>query len=346
VPDPAPLRLGVIGCGRIAQVVHLPAIAKSPAVELVAVSDPSPTLSAGVGARYGVPGLTDTGALLAADLDAVLIAVPDRLHLPLATRALAADRHVLLEKPSAATAAEGAQLAEAADKAGLTLQIGAMRRHDPALRWARDRVPELGELLVADLAYRLPTRLRASTEAALFPAMVVDESVRAGEAAYKADRPAYLLRTHGAHVFDTVRFFLGEVAEVRAQLARRGPDLHWQVSLATDRGLATVAITANTHSDYAEHVTLHGAGGELRVESYFPFYRRSSTVALFTEEDQLWRSPALGAVDPYQRQLEAFAQAVRTGSPAEPDGWDGLAALRLIEATAASVAAGGDPVRP
>jgi predicted dehydrogenase len=51
-------------------------------------------------------------------------------------------------------------------------------------------------------------------------------------------------------------------------------------------------------------------------------------------------------VDPYQRQLEAFADAVRTGRPAEPDGWDGLAALRVIEATAASVAAGGDPVRP
>jgi predicted dehydrogenase len=346
VPDTAPLRIGVVGCGRIAQVVHLPAVAKSAAVELVAVSDPSPTLATGVGDRYGVPGFTDTADLLAADLDAVLVAVPDRLHLPLGRQALAAGRHVLLEKPSAATADEARELAEVADKAGLTLQIGAMRRHDPAIRWARDRVPELGELLVSDFAYRLPTALRASTEATLFPALVVDESVRTAEAAHKTDRPAYLLRTHGAHVFDSVRFFLGDVREVRARLARQGSDLHWQVSLDTARGLAVVAITANTHADYAEHVELYGAAGQLRIESYFPFYRRSSTVSAFDEAAQVWTGPAFGAVDPYQRQLEAFAAAVRTGAPTEPDGWDGWAALRLIEATAASVAAGGAPVQP
>ena len=71
------LRLGVIGCGRIAQVAHLPAIAKEASVQLVAVSDPSLVLATAVGARYGVPGYTDTADLLREDLDAVLIAVPD-----------------------------------------------------------------------------------------------------------------------------------------------------------------------------------------------------------------------------------------------------------------------------
>lgn len=343
--DQQPLRLGVIGCGRIAQVVHLPAIAKAAGVQLVGVSDPSPVLSRGVAARYDVPGYTETARLLAEqDVQAVLIAVPDRFHLPLARAALEAGLHVLLEKPSAATAAEGLELAELADKSELTVQIGAMRRHDPALHFARERVAAVGELLAASFTYRLPTTLRTITEAALFPAMVVDESVRAGEAQFKADRESYLLRTHGAHVFDSVRFLLGEVSEVRAQLAQAGSDLHWQGSMATERGLAAFAITANTHSDYAEQVEVFGSAGEVRIESYFPFYRRSSTVSAFDEASQRWESPAFGAVDPYLRQLEAFAESIRTGTSVEPDAWDGLAALRLIEACALSVAGNGQAV--
>ena len=80
-PPPGPaLRLGLIGCGRIAQVAHLPAIAKSADVRLVAVSDPSTVLADAVARRYGVASYTRTGDLLQAGLDAVLIAVPDRFH--------------------------------------------------------------------------------------------------------------------------------------------------------------------------------------------------------------------------------------------------------------------------
>jgi predicted dehydrogenase len=342
----ASLRIGVIGCGRIAQVVHLPAIAKSGSVQLIGVSDRSDVLALGVAARYGVPGYTDAEKLLQADIDAVLIAVPDRFHLPVALQALGSGKHVLLEKPAASTAAESITLCEAAEQAGVRLQIGAMRRHDPAIRYAREAVASLEGILAADFTYRLPTKLRTVTEATLFPAVVSDESVRADEARHKADRESYLLRTHGAHVFDSIRFYMGEVDEVRCLLSRSGADLHWQGTLSTDRGLASFAITANTHSDYSEEVRIFGDAGELRVESYFPFYRQSSSVRVFHESTQTWTSPAFGAIDPYQRQLEAFAAAVTTGGQTDPNGHDGVAALQIIEAVAQSVARDGAPVAP
>ncbi len=340
-----PLRLGVIGCGRIAQVAHLPAIAKSAAVELVAVSDPSTVLAEGVGRRYGVASFTDTARLLELDrLDAVVIAVPDRYHGPLTRQALEAGRHVLLEKPAATTSVEAAELEELAKARSLLVQIGAMRRHDPGLQYAHDAVDSIGDLLTATFWYRLPTRLRASTEAALFPPTVVDDQVRSVEAGFKADRRTYLLRTHGAHVFDTVRYLLGEVIEVQAALDTAGADLCWNGALRTSCVRARFDITANVHGEYAEGIDLFGSAGQISVRAQFPFYRKASQVGVFHEQQSAWTTPEYGAADPYQRQVEAFAAAVRDGGGVDPDAHDGVEALRIIEAVHRSTASDGATV--
>src|SRR5580704_11030322 len=265
----APLRLGLIGCGRIAQVAHLPAIAKSADVRLAAVSDPSPVLARAIGRRYDVPGYTDTEELLQAGLDA--------------------------------------ELRDLAVKLDRTVQVGAMRRHDPGVQYARAALDRLGPIASATFWYRLPTVLRASTEAALFPPLVVDESVR-------------------------------------SELSRSGRDLHWRGSLRTSRAPASFEISANVHANYSEGVEVFGEHGAVSVRSYFPFYRQASSVRVFAEQSLEWTLPDYGAVDPYQRQLEAFARSVRQGEPADPDARDGVEALRLIEATAASAHRDGLPV--
>src|SRR3954452_11288917 len=134
------VRVGLVGCGRIAQVAHLPAMEKTDAVRLVAVCDPSAAVAAAVARRYGVPAsYTDHAALLAdPDIEAVLVTAPDRFHHAIATAALAAGRHVLVEKPLAPSVAEAEDLARRVPRSGLVLQVGAMKRHDPGLRYARD----------------------------------------------------------------------------------------------------------------------------------------------------------------------------------------------------------------
>ena len=116
-----PVRLGLIGCGRIAQVAHLPAIEKTDQVELTMVCDGNEYTANAVARRYGVPAATTDSAEVFAspDVDAVLIAVPDRFHESLVSQALAAGKHVLIEKPLAATVEECERLVAAAAESGL-----------------------------------------------------------------------------------------------------------------------------------------------------------------------------------------------------------------------------------
>ena len=339
------VRLGVIGCGRIAQVAHLPAIAKADGVELVGVSDPSRMLVESVARQYGVTAYTETDTLLDDDIDAVVIAVPDRLHLPLGLQALNAGKHVLLEKPAASDSDQAQQLVRAAEAADRKLQIGAMRRHDPGMRYAAKAIGELGQLMTVSLWYRIQGKLRAPTEAALFPPTAIDDDVRRGEASHKADRRRYLLATHGAHVFDTMRMLVGDPSIVHAHLAQVGGDFSWHGNARiADGALCGFELSANVHSEYAEGIEVYGERGHVRVRSYFPFYRRTSEVRYFDEASGEAREPEFGATDPYQRQVEAFARAIVDGTPTTPSGEDGVAALRIIEAVAASAASDGQGV--
>lgn len=110
-------RIGIIGLGKIAQDQHLPVIAANPAFELAAVSS-TRGLSAG-----GAPSFRTAGEMLAAvpDLDAVAVCTPPQVRYELAREALLAGKHVLLEKPPAATISELAQLQTIAERAGRVL---------------------------------------------------------------------------------------------------------------------------------------------------------------------------------------------------------------------------------
>jgi predicted dehydrogenase len=332
------LRMAVVGLGRIAQVAHLPALEKAEGVELVAVSDPSEEVAAAVAARYRVSVATSDLAEVLADasVEAVLVAAPDRFHFAIAAAVLQAGKHVLVEKPLAATPAEAGELAELVATTGLVLQVGAMKRHDPGLEFAKEFVAaQLGQARSFNAWYRIGD-LRPGIEAALFPHVYADRAARTLEATFKEDRARYLLATHGAHVFDTVRFLLGDVASVVARHRADGRDQAWQVLLTTANGaVGTVALTVDVPGLPSEGIEILGSAGTVRVDTHFPFYRRAATVHAYAGGQTV--SPNLVDGDAYERQLEAFARTIRTGGQPSPDVGDGLAALRLIAAVAQAV---------
>ena len=110
-------RIGIIGLGKIAQDQHLPIIAANPAFALAATSS-TRGLTAG-----GVPGFRSSAEMLAAmpELDAVAICTPPQVRYEIAREALLAGKHVLLEKPPAATISELAHLQTLAERAGRVL---------------------------------------------------------------------------------------------------------------------------------------------------------------------------------------------------------------------------------
>lgn len=341
--DRSRIRLGVIGAGRIAQVAHLPAAVKAKGIELVAVCDASRMLADAVADRYGVVARHDVAALLELDLDAVLIAVPDRLHLPIGLEAIGAGRHVLMEKPLASTSADAERLVGAAAAAGVRLQTGSMKRHDPGLEHARASLPRIGRIVSMQSWYRVMAASRAGIQRTLFPDQVVDAEVRAAEDAQKARSDGYRLLTHGAHLFDGLRYLAGDLAWLRCDMASLGDDRTWHgtAGIARGGGLASFELSVNVHAEWSEGIDIHGELGHIRVRSPYVFAKLGSSVEVYVEQERVSSVPHFDHTDPFTRQLEAFARSILEDLPTEPSPEDGVAAVRLIEAAAASVAEGG-----
>ncbi|WP_428375717.1 Gfo/Idh/MocA family protein [Lichenicoccus sp.] len=112
------LTIGIVGYGQIARMQHAPALAASSGLRLAAIANP-----VAVQGPPGVPVYASLAEMLQCqpELDAVALCTPPQIRYGLARQALDAGRHVLLEKPPAATPAEIADLARHADKLGLTL---------------------------------------------------------------------------------------------------------------------------------------------------------------------------------------------------------------------------------
>ncbi|MDR7332066.1 Gfo/Idh/MocA family oxidoreductase [Roseateles asaccharophilus] len=129
------LKLGLVGIGKIARDQHIPAIAADPRFELVATASRNASVD-------GVAAFTSVEALLAAvpELDAISICTPPQAHFQAALAALRAGKHVMLEKPPAATTREIALLQEEAARHGRTLFQTWHSRFAPAVSAARDWV--------------------------------------------------------------------------------------------------------------------------------------------------------------------------------------------------------------
>jgi predicted dehydrogenase len=343
IPEADQIRLGVVGCGRISQVAHLPAIAKAGSVELRAVCDASPQVATAMAERYGVSAHTETAALLNDDIDAVVVAVPDQAHAVVAREALLAGRHVLIEKPIAETITQAEELRELACSSGLQLQVASMKRYDPGVQYAAGAVRRLGSLRSVTGWYRVMARLRAPVEATLFPPLVVDPAIEAREAEYKTEhRSQHLLVTHGVHTFDLLRYLGGDYEITGAVLSDNGRDYSWH-ALGRYAGAAALSIevTASVHAEWSEGFDLYGDLGHVRLRCPFPFTRQASSVRYFDEASQAYATPVFGDTDPYKRQVEAFAQAIMAGTPATPSAGDGIEALRVADAIRHAAQAAG-----
>jgi predicted dehydrogenase len=132
------VRIGLIGAGGIAEYTARD-IQSHPDARVVAIADPSLERANALAERHaGAVALSDPAQLLARDdIDAVYVAVPNRLHAGLATRALEHGKHVLLEKPFAMNLAEAEATVAAADRHGRLLMLGMNQRFDANVQRAR-----------------------------------------------------------------------------------------------------------------------------------------------------------------------------------------------------------------
>lgn len=334
------LRVGVLGCGPIAQFAHLESCAKARNADLYAICDAAPDLLARMGATYAVPHTySDYDAMLAnPDVEAVIIATSDAFHVPMSIRALEAGKAVLCEKPIGVAVGEVEELRDVVDRTGLVLQVGHMKRFDPGLEAARDFIQtEIGQLLALKAWYCDSTHRYSMTDA-VQPLPVTSRHANKPKDDPKADLRRYYMLAHGSHLVDTARFLCGEITEVHTRLAERFGAYCWFVETSFANGtLGHLDLTVAVRMDWHEGFQLYGEHGSILAKTYNPWYYRSSDVEIFAEKDAAWRRPLGADGHFFRRQLEGFAEAVLDGAPMRGAGIeDGLASVRAMAAIAES----------
>jgi predicted dehydrogenase len=201
------VRVGVIGCGAVAELVHLPAYQEMPLAKLVAVCDKNEERAKEMAKKFGVQAwYTDHRKLLERpDVDAVSICTPNNLHCEQAVAAAETGRHVLLEKPMAVTLEECDKIIDACKKAGVKLMTGAFPRFEPV----NQRVKRILDDGIIGKIFQMRCHVAYAGPYESWPAVsewFLDLSKAGGGC----------LIDNGSHFLDLFRWLVGDVSSVFA----------------------------------------------------------------------------------------------------------------------------------
>jgi predicted dehydrogenase len=342
--DERRLRMGVLGCGPIAQFAHFDACRKARNAELFAICDLADDLRRRMGGMHQPTVIyPDYGQMLAdPNVEAVIIAIADEFHVAAAMQAIAAGKHVLVEKPLGTTIESCRELRDRAAAAGRAVQVGNNRRFDPGIVFARKFIAEEMGGRIALKSWYYDSVYRYTMTDNLQPIPIASSKALRPEGDPKADRPRYYLLTHGSHLVDTARFLGGPIASVRARLLERFGCFCWFIAVEFEDGsLGHLDLQIPVRGDFQEGFQVFGEHGSVTGRVHLPWFHKSSDVECFSVRDRQFHRVLGEDAHTYKRQLEAFADTILTGAPqagASLD--DGLAAVQTMVAIARSVESG------
>ena len=149
------IKVGLIGCGKIGQVRHLPEYAANPNCKITALYDINLERAKALAEQYGATAYPSVEALLASDVDAVSVCSSNTSHAEIAIAALKAGKHVLCEKPMATTLEDCEAMVAAARAAGKHLMIGQNQRLAGAHKKAKELIEAgaIGKVLTFKTAF-------------------------------------------------------------------------------------------------------------------------------------------------------------------------------------------------
>jgi len=328
------IQIGLGGFGRSwAKLAH-----QADGVQLVAAVDPDPAARARAADDLDPPPAATAASLEAAlaahEADAVLVVTPPETHAAVAAAALAAGKHVLVEKPLATTLEDARALVATADQAGKTLMVSQNYRFRPPARAAEQAVADglLGEIVAVRIGFRRDTRT-------LFPP---------GNFRYTMRHP--LLVDMTIHHADLLRAVTGQ--EVTQVFARgwRVPDSPYQhdpavvLVMALDNGATATYegdwATRDPDTSWNADWELLGERGRLRwTGGVADALTGELSLAPHGEPPRRLDLPTLPAADRLGA-LRAFRQAVEHGTEPETSGRDNLGSLAIVLAGVASLERG------
>ncbi len=301
----ASVRTAIIGCGAIAH-WHLDAIERAAVpLDVVAAIDPVPENAARVATRTDAQTYTTFAtANEATAFDAVLIAVPHRLHETLAVEALGAGKHVLLEKPLASTVDACDRILAAAEDAGTVFMVAENAQYWPEILTVRQLLDDgaIGDVVTA----RASMLTRALGE------------FYGGDRPWRFDRAEAgggVAMDSGSHWLRPLRMWLGEAVETVAALANPYPEMEGEslcrALIRFESGVVASFDAMLTAGALAHQplFTVTGTTGEITIEG-------TGWVKLWdgTEPRGMKIGTPGGYLQSYEAELADFAEAVATGT--------------------------------
>lgn len=316
-----PLRFAIVGCGRIAQ-QHAAAIdACSDLATLRALVDSDSSRARGLAQRYRARVAADLNAVLQdPSIDAIVLCTPNDFHAEQAVRALAAGKHVLVEKPMAESVADAEAMAEAAHNNARVLAIGQTLRHTAPVRWLQDHLNDFGRLRAVEVS------------------MCVHWA--GPQATWWKDRPreaGLIMSLFAPHALDFVQLAFGneDPLSVHAETARFQNDWAGEdeamILLRYPRGrLAQVHISYN-QKFIVDRKTVHFDDAMIRIEdSEFAWVDDKSVVAPSTAIGDFKRMGGRDFGHWFQTQLREFVAATRGATNRSVLHDDGVRLTKLL----------------
>jgi predicted dehydrogenase len=316
------IRLGIIGCGAIAEGAHLPAALSLPDVDLTALSDTSESRLRQIQTDFGLGPITYTNFQdTFSKVDAVILALPNTLHASVGSEFLSRGIHVLCEKPLASTSNDCDSMCLAAEKSGAILAVGYVTRFHPSTELTRKlmRSGFLGAIQSFD--YEFGTAGGWATQS--------------GYNLARATAGGGVLVVSGSHFVDRMLYFFDSVtlidymddsyggveancvARLRAEL--QGINVPGRITLSKTHRLGNrLRVTGESgilevREGQSRSVTFFPSGGNLQHEIY----------------------PVGSSVQPepdyFQLQLSDFLQAIRTGNCPKVDGRQSTQSVVFME---------------
>ncbi|MGW2019155.1 Gfo/Idh/MocA family protein [Streptomyces sp. NPDC001927] len=290
------MRIGLLGTGPWAARTHAPALAAHPGVEFAGVWGRRPEAAAELAAAFATTAYDDEEDLFES-CDAIAFALPPDVQSPLALRAAAMGRHLLLDKPVATTVETARQVADVADQGrAASVVFCTLRFAEPTARWIDEQAAAGGWFL---------------GEAHWLGSLFAPGSASA-YAASPWRREKGGLWDVGPHVLSAYLPILGDVTEVTAA---RGPaDTHHLVLRHTSGASSTATLTLSAPPEAAEAaMTLYGERGRVELPRWD------------------------GAVDAYGRAIDALIEAARTEKPHPCDAHFGARLTEILAQAEAQV---------
>ncbi len=332
------IRVGVVGCGPIAQLVHLPNLLSLAGCEVLAVADLRVGLARQVAQKHGIPRVYASHGELAADpdLSAVVAITNEAFHSSIATDLVNAGKHVMIEKPLTTNAVDGEVMVEAADRSGVILMVNFMRRYDPGVDLAKGAIDELresnemGEMTFVhchrfgnDWGYDVSHAIRSAEPypdlPKAYPAWVPESELDR----FRSFNSAY------CHDVDLLRYIVGGAPEV--EYARVSAST--LVVLDFNGAPATIEAGSSPAPFWDEHIKVYFSQGWVDMKLPPPLLRNvPAEVEVYAAESGVVRRPKASWEWSFHAAARHFLTCVRRSEEPMSSAKDALETQRLIEA--------------